>query len=460
MVHQKLLKDEYIKENLILSIMRVFIDAERLGTSNQFYERFNVRNKVLQLVNEVFKKNKEILIDNIINYANHYSDNATQMLTLLMGDVTYLIDEVIQRLIDIRNYQELKDNKELWDSKTQEQKTEEDNKFAENDRMLKAECRLLNHSLGFMTIICSCLQKYFIKEEKAERLADLMNYCLDEFTAKSSQLKIKNKNDYEFNPSYIMESIIKIFSYFVNYEEFLEYVVSDPRAYKYDNFTKAIKLKNENKVKVDMETSENFDNLVYNKLKKAEELVEQKKINYDDAPEEYLDPLTYDLMENPVILPSSHINIDRRTIEDYLLTNPSDPFNRNPLTKEELIPNDDLKKKIDEYKAKKLKEKQNKLNKKDDDIKIKTNETNNEEKKEENKNEEIKDEAIIEENKKGNKDDNNNEENKINQNKDENNAEEINEENKIEENKDENNNEESKNEEIKDQNNAEESKEK
>ena len=464
MVHQKLLKDEYIKENLILSIMRVFIDAERLGTSNQFYERFNVRNKVLQLVNEVFKKNKEILIDNIINYANHYSDNATQMLTLLMGDVTYLIDEVIQRLIDIRNYQELKDNKELWDSKTQEQKTEEDNKFAENDRMLKAECRLLNHSLGFMTIICSCLQKYFIKEEKAERLADLMNYCLDEFTAKSSQLKIKNKNDYEFNPSYIMESIIKIFSYFVNYEEFLEFVVSDPRAYKYDNFTKAIKLKNENKVKVDMETSENFDNLVYNKLKKAEELVEQKKINYDDAPEEYLDPLTYDLMENPVILPSSHINIDRRTIEDYLLTNPSDPFNRNPLTKEELIPNDDLKKKIDEYKAKKLKEKQNKLNKKDDDIKIKTNETNNEEKKEENKNEEIKDEAIIEEKKEGNKDENNNEENKeenkISQNKDENNAQEKNEENKIEENKDENNNEESKNEEIKDQNNAEESKEK
>ena len=462
MVHQKLLKDEYIKENLILSIMRVFIDAERLGTSNQFYERFNVRNKVLQLVNEVFKKNKEILIDNIINYANHYSDNATQMLTLLMGDVTYLIDEVIQRLIDIRNYQELKDNKELWDSKTQEQRTEEDNKFAENDRMLKAECRLLNHSLGFMTIICSCLQKYFIKEEKAERLADLMNYCLDEFTAKSSQLKIKNKNDYEFNPSYIMESIIKIFSYFVNYEEFLEFVVSDPRAYKYDNFTKAIKLKNENKVKVDMETSENFDNLVYNKLKKAEELVEQKKINYDDAPEEYLDPLTYDLMENPVILPSSHINIDRRTIEDYLLTNPSDPFNRNPLTKEELIPNDDLKKKIDEYKAKKLKEKQNKLNKKDYDIKTKTNETNNEEKKEENKNEEIKDEAIIEEKKEGNKDENNNEENKeenkISQNKDENNAQEKNEENKIEENKDENNNEESKNEEIKDQNNTEESK--
>lgn len=58
-IHQKLLKDSFIKENLIFSIMRVFIDAERLGTSNQFYERFNVRNKVLELVNEVFKKIKK-----------------------------------------------------------------------------------------------------------------------------------------------------------------------------------------------------------------------------------------------------------------------------------------------------------------------------------------------------------------------------------------------------------------
>ena len=399
MVHQKLLKDEFIRENLIVSIMRVFIDAERLGTSNQFYERFNVRNKVLQLVNEVFKKHQEILIDDIINYANEHSDDATQMLTLLMGDVTYLIDEVIQRLIDIKNYQELKDNKELWESKTQEQKTAEENKFAENDRMLNAECRLLNHSLGFMTIICSCLQKYFIKEEKAERLANLLNYCLDEFTAKSSQLKIKNKNDYEFNPSYIMESIIKIFSYFVDYEEFIEFVVSDERAYKYENFTKAIKLKNEyNKVKVDTETSEKFDDLVYKKLKKAEEIVQQNTINYDDAPEEFLDPLTYNLMENPVILPSSHINIDRRTIEDYLLSNPSDPFNRNPLTKDELIPNEELKKKIDEYKINKFKEKQKIYKKDNDENNNKNNE--NKDKNDKNNNDEItKIEKKIEENK-------------------------------------------------------------
>ena len=357
-IHQKLLKDNFIKENMIFSIMRVFIDAERLGTNNQFYERFNVRNKVLELVNEVFKKNQDILIENIINYSNIHSDEATQMLTLLMSDVTYLIEEVIQRLIDIKNFQELKGNNEVWSKKTEEEKKREEDKFIENDRTLKAECRLLNHSLGFLTIICSCLQKYFIKEEKAERLANLLNYCLDEFTSKSSQLNIKNRNDYSFNPSYILESIIKIYSCFVDYEEFIEFVVRDERCYKYDNFTKAIKIKNElNKVKVDSETSEKFDNLVYNKLKKAEEIVEQNTIDYNDAPEEFLDPLTYVLMEDPVTLPSSHMNIDRKTIEDLLFSNPTDPFNREPLKKEELIPNDELKKKIEEYKQNKLKNK-------------------------------------------------------------------------------------------------------
>ena len=92
------------------------------------------------------------------------------MLSLLMSNATYLFEEVIQRLIAIRNYQELKDNAELWNSKTQEQRMAEESKFDENDRMLKAGCRLLNHSLDFMIIICSCLQIYFIKEEKSRKI--------------------------------------------------------------------------------------------------------------------------------------------------------------------------------------------------------------------------------------------------------------------------------------------------
>ena len=61
-------------------------------------------------------------------------------------------------------------------------------------------------------------------------------------------------------------------------------------------------------------------------------------------------------MEDPVILPTSNINLDRKTIEHHLELVSIDPFNKKPLTKKDLIPNIELKKRIDEYKLKKIKD--------------------------------------------------------------------------------------------------------
>jgi ubiquitin conjugation factor E4 B len=46
----------------------------------------------------------------------------------------------------------------------------------------------------------------------------------------------------------------------------------------------------------------------------------------------------YSLMEDPVILPSSKVSIDRATIRSHLLSDPNDPFNRAPLKIEDVIP--------------------------------------------------------------------------------------------------------------------------
>ena len=69
--------------------------------------------------------------------------------------------------------------------------------------------------------------------------------------------------------------------------------------------------------------------------------------------ETVIDPITNEIMNVPVILPTSKINIDKFTIEQMLLSNPCDPFNRNPLRKEELRVNEELKEKIDAYKMRK-----------------------------------------------------------------------------------------------------------
>ena len=59
-------------------------------------------------------------------------------------------------------------------------------------------------------------------------------------------------------------------------------------------------------------------------------------------------------MEDPVILPSSKMIVDRITIETHLLSDPKDPFNRSNLKKQELIPHTELKEKIVLYKQSKI----------------------------------------------------------------------------------------------------------
>lgn len=54
-------------------------------------------------------------------------------------------------------------------------------------------------------------------------------------------------------------------------------------------------------------------------------------------------------MLDPVILPSSKISVDRTTIARHLLSDQTDPFNREPLTMDQVISDSTLKEKIDAW---------------------------------------------------------------------------------------------------------------
>ncbi len=68
-----------------------------------------------------------------------------------------------------------------------------------------------------------------------------------------------------------------------------------------------------------------------------------------DAPDEFLDPIMSTLMKDPVRLPTSNIVVDRPTIARHLLSDQSDPFNRQPLTMDMVQPDAELKLKISEW---------------------------------------------------------------------------------------------------------------
>lgn len=85
------------------------------------------------------------------------------------------------------------------------------------------------------------------------------------------------------------------------------------------------------------------------KVSQLERLEKENQEALADAPDEFLDPIMSTLMSDPVVLPSSKVTVDRTTIARHLLSDQSDPFNRSPLTMDQVKPDEELKAKIEEW---------------------------------------------------------------------------------------------------------------
>jgi len=65
--------------------------------------------------------------------------------------------------------------------------------------------------------------------------------------------------------------------------------------------------------------------------------------------DEFLDPVMGTLMTDPVILLASGTIMDRGNIMRHLLNSQTDPFNRQPLTEDQLVDQTDLKRQIEDW---------------------------------------------------------------------------------------------------------------
>merc|ERR1712060_1037453 len=69
-------------------------------------------------------------------------------------------------------------------------------------------------------------------------------------------------------------------------------------------------------------------------------------------PDEYLDPIMSEIMEDPVLLPTSNTIMDRKVIERHIMSCDDDPFNRAHLSVQDLVPQTELRAQIHAFCAK------------------------------------------------------------------------------------------------------------
>jgi hypothetical protein len=88
-------------------------------------------------------------------------------------------------------------------------------------------------------------------------------------------------HDYGFDPKYLLVSLVKIYTYFYNYPEFLEFIVKDQRSFKIENFEKVIILKENEKIYLDYNVYEMFRSLI-DILKNLHQEIKSKEVYYNN----------------------------------------------------------------------------------------------------------------------------------------------------------------------------------
>ncbi|KND04737.1 hypothetical protein, variant [Spizellomyces punctatus DAOM BR117] len=339
------------KELLVPNLMRFYVDVEHTGVSSQFYDKFNIRYNISQILKSVWAD------------AGHRSKMVSQsrnteffvrFVALLMNDTTYLLDESLSKLKQIQQLQiELADPLSPAASREDLQRREERSGFL---RQLEGQAHsymsLGNetvHMLQYMTANSEIVQP-FMEPEIVERLAAMLDFNLAALVGpRCTELKVKNPEKYRFEPKRLLRELVDIYLHLAHRQEFISAVAKDERSYRKDLFSRAagILLKNMLKNESELSKLQQFIDRVEATIQSSQ--AEEEELG--DVPEEFLDPLLYTLMEDPVILPGSGISIDRSTIKSHLLSDAHDPFNRQPLSIEQVIPNDELKMRIQEWKG-------------------------------------------------------------------------------------------------------------
>jgi len=336
-----------VLNNLTKVLMDFYQEVENTGSSHQFYEKFNVRYHISMILKLVWENPTHR--ERIREESNN--DSFIRFVNLLLNDTTYLLDESLTLLPEIRNFQEKQKDERAWNALTEDERKEQERNHQQNERRCQSLLFLAKETLVMLRYLTSDIPQPFLKPQIIDRLVAMLNYNVAQLVGpKCQELKVQDPEKYGFNPKELLSIIVGIYPHLAH-PTFIEAMAREGRSYNKSHFDKACGIFRRFGLK-SLEEIEALEKMVKEVEETKQRELEQEQ-ELGDVPDEYLDPITYTPMSNPVLLPTSGVIVDRSTIETHLLSDTVDPFNRKPLSIDMVQPVPELKEKIDKFFSKK-----------------------------------------------------------------------------------------------------------
>uniref|UniRef100_I3JG89 Ubiquitin conjugation factor E4 A n=1 Tax=Oreochromis niloticus TaxID=8128 RepID=I3JG89_ORENI len=293
------------------ALITVFVDIEFTGDPHQFEQKFNYRRPMYPALKYMWGKD---------NYR-----------------------ESIKYLSKIKILQLERDRGD-WEGLAPDARREKESSLQMFGQLGRFHNIMSNETIGTLAFLTSEIKGIFVHPFLAERIISMLNYFLQHLAGpKMGALKVKDFSEFDFKPQQLVSDICTIYLNLGDEENFCATVPKDGRSYSPTLLSQTIRVLKKINKPGDMIVA---FGLLADKIKSHADRQQQEEETYADAPDEFLDPIMSTLMLDPVLLPSSNVTVDRSTIARHLLSDQTDPFNRSPLTMDQIRPNEELKQQI------------------------------------------------------------------------------------------------------------------
>ncbi|KAL2898658.1 putative ubiquitin conjugation factor E4 [Bienertia sinuspersici] len=240
-------------------------------------------------------------------------------LNFLINDSIYLLDESLNKILELKTLEAEMSNTAEWEQRPAQERQERTRQFQSQENIIRIDMKLANEDVSLLAFTSEQITSPFLLPEMVERVASMLNYFLLQLVGpQRKSLSLKDPEKYEFRPKHLLKQL-------------------------FDAAADVLK-----RIGEDGRIIQEFVELGAKAKAAAVEAMDAENA-LGDIPDEFLDPIQYTLMKDPVILPSSRVTLDRPVILRHLLSDSTDPFNRSPLSPDMLIPDTDLKARIDEF---------------------------------------------------------------------------------------------------------------
>ncbi|XP_063626129.1 ubiquitin conjugation factor E4 B [Cydia splendana] len=338
-VYEKFMDHPMSQTALPSALMKFYTDIETTGQSTEFYDKFTIRFHISIILKGMWERpiHKQAIVKE-----SRSGRQFVKFINMLMNDTTFLLDECLTYLKRIHEAQESTATGAAADARARA--------LAQDERQCRSYLTLARETVDMLEYLTVEIKEPFLRAELAERLASMLNFNLQQLCGpKCKNLKVRRPEKYGWEPRRLLSQLVDIYLH-LDSPPFLAALAADERSFRKELFEEAAvrlgkyNIKTRSEIERFLALADNAYQIVVSNQQKSDE--------FADAPEEFRDPLMDTLMTDPVLLPSGKV-MDRSVILRHLLNSSTDPFNRQPLTEDQLRPAADLKERIIQWQREK-----------------------------------------------------------------------------------------------------------